>query len=317
MTFGCGLSAGLWALGVVLAPATAINPEAAPDLHVVVRFAPHRLATEGLRNDVREQLNFGLSSALEGLCRVEVHAPSPARPQDALPQWARAFDKGLDRLDPADFRGRVKTHLVEVDFTAGLYHVRSRQVDGALGWCSPVVRDEATGDRAMIARLALGQVVQDLGVSGAVAASDGERTATVRLSTGNLSDRAAAAWVRAGDVFAVVQSTGGNAATPVPDTWLVAVAEPSEGRVECRVVSRYKSPLAGWEGGGFRAVRVGATTGPVRLRLVRPDRAPARGYAVRLSATGFAKTDAVREQRDAPDGRFDSTESYDRLAFAL
>jgi len=317
MRFVAGIAVGLCLLPGEPARVASNDLPAAPDVHVVLRFAPHRLATAGLRNDVREQLAFGLISALEGIGRVQLHVLTPDRPQDALPQWSRAFADGLDRLDPADFRDAAKTHFVDVAFDNGLYRVRSRQVDGTLGWCSPVVRDEAASDRGLIARLALGQVLVDFGMTGTVAASDGDRTATVRLATGGLSDFAAGRWIQAGDVFAVVQTAGGGrTASPLPDTWLVAVAEPAGGRVECRIASRFRSPLQGWERGGFRAIKVGAASGPVRLRLVRPNHAPANGYSVRLSATGFAKTDAVRELRDAVGGRFESAEAYDRLAYA-
>lgn len=304
-SFQLSLLVSLFTCGAV------IGRDASADLVVVVRFVPHFVMTERIQTMVRDQIAHGLGSALQNLSRVEVVALSRAQPNDGSAIWSKAFDDGLDRLDPADFRNRSKTHFVQVEYTNGVFHVRSRQIDGGLGWCSPVVRDAMTSDREFVARAALSQLLLDYGLTGRVVASDGDRMANLHLEAGNLSDQAAGDWVKAGDVFAVT-----NRGAAVPDTWLVTTGAPTEGRVECHIESRYQRSLAGWEGGSFRAIKIGATIGRVRLRLILPNRVPASGMLVRLSATGFEKDDAVREQGDAVSGRFDSAERYDRMAYA-
>src|SRR5262245_33136772 len=182
-----------------------VSAQDVSEFHVVLRFEPHRIMTPSFRLEVRQQLSAGLTTALSGLCRVRLFDFDEQRPEDRLPAWIQAFDGELKNLDQVDRPGRWKTHYVTIGYQNGQYRVRSRQSDGILGWSSPVVRDDITGDRAFVGRLALDQVVRDFGLTGQLTNSDSDRNATCSIDAGNLPDAALRSWIRLGDVFAVIR----------------------------------------------------------------------------------------------------------------
>jgi len=287
------------------------------EFHVVLRFEPHRLMTSAFRQEVRQQLSAGLASALSGICRVRLFEFDEQRPEDRLPAWVQAFDGELKNLEQVDRPGRWKTHYVTIGYQNGQYRVRSRQSDGILGWCSPVVRDDTTVDRAFVGRLALDQVISDFGFTGQLSASDSDRTATCTIDAGNnMPDAALRSWVRLSDVFAVIRGGKSGRGYIVPHTFLVVTKEPTNGSIECRIESRYVKSLAGWESGTFRIVHLGAGRGPIRLRAISTTGNVLPELNVRLSSTGFEKNDAVREQMSMRHGRLASLENYDRIGFA-
>jgi hypothetical protein len=272
--------------------------------------------TPAFRHEVRQLLSTGLSAALNGFCRVRIFDLDEQRSEDRLPAWNQAFAGELNNLDQVDRLGRWKTHYITIGHSGGQYRVRSRQLDGILGWCSPVVRDESTGDRGFVGRLALDQVLRDFGLTAQITASDSDRTASCRLEAGQLSDAALRSWIRLGDIFAIVRAGKSGRGYIVPYTFLVVTKQPTNGTIDCHIESRYVKSLSGWENGAFRAVRLGAGRGPIRLRALSISGSPLPELMVRLSATGFEKSDATREQLPMRYGRLVSNETYDRLGFA-
>lgn len=303
-----------WSLVILTACLTtsASRAQADREIQVVVRFEPHRLMTTEFRNQIGQQVMAGLSAAAGDFYRVRFtdFDRNPAA------ENARAFPDVLSNLDQFPISGRWKIHFVIISFQDGQYRVRSRQTDGALGWCSPVLRDEATGDREFVGRLALDQILRDFGLSGQIAASDGDRTAMVRFNVGNLSDARLASWIRVGDLFAVIRTGKGSRGFVVPNTFLVVNKLPLNGSMECRVESRYVKALSGWESSAFHAVHLGASRGPLRLRVISSTGSPLPELTVRMSATGTQKSDAVREQATIRHGRFVSKDFYDRIGYA-
>src|SRR5207245_952061 len=117
--------------------------------------------------------------------RVVVIDLAEVRSEDRLPAWEKAFARGLENLDRVESPGGVKTHFVEIKSVAGQFVVRSRLVDGSLGWVSPRMLEERTADRETLIRLAQSQIIREFGLAGTIVASDGDRSATVQLHGGN------------------------------------------------------------------------------------------------------------------------------------
>lgn len=300
----------LWAVLIIWHP-LAVAQEPAT-LQVVVKVHPQRIITPSFVHSLHDQLTQGLSTALAGLGPVRVIL-FDAEPSDRrLPAWTQAFASGLERLERIDRPGPWKTHFVEVEIHGGVYRIRSRQLDGSFGWCSPVVRIDDTVDREIVPRLIVAQILRDYGLTGALVGTDGEKVATLRFN-GNWNDQTWREWIKIGDVFTVVQPMRAGRSIEIPHTYLTVAKEPSNGQVECQVHSRFVKPLAS---GRFEAIKLGTEHGPVRLRVVGAGGAALPEIVVRLSATGLDKADAVREQSTARYGRFKSSEQYDRLAFA-
>jgi hypothetical protein len=286
------------------------------DVHVVVKFEPHRELSPALRQSFREQLAQSLNTALQGVGRVHVFDVDKERREDHLQEWDRAFQLGLAKLERIEWTDRAKTHFIHVSVQGGTLRVQSRQADSRLGWCSPLVRDDRTADREGLVRLAQNQIVVDMGLTGTVARSDGERTAAIRFPGTNLSDARLHEWVRAGDVFALVQVTSPGRSVTVPYAYFIASGLIEGGQISGKIESRFTKPLNGWESGQFRAVKLGAANGPVRLRLVGPNEATPADVTIQLFATGMGSTDAERERGQVRGGRFASVEHYDRIAYA-
>lgn len=286
------------------------------DLHVVVKFEQHRELTPVLRQSFREQLGQVLNSALQGIGHVIVFDVNNERREDYLPEWDRAFQLGLAKLERIDWTGRVKTHFIQVSVQGGAYRVQSRQADERFGWYSPVVCDDHTADRECLVRLAQNQVLSDFGLVGTFVQSDGERTAAIRFTDAGFTDARLREWVHAGDVFALVQVTSPGRSLTVPYAFFIPSGLIEGGQVSGKIESRFAKPLIGWESGNFRAIKLGTLTSPIRLRLVGPNEASLPDVSIQLFATGFGPADAERERGQSRNGRFESHESYDRMAYA-
>lgn len=286
------------------------------ELHVVVQSEPHRQFTPMWRRGFREQLGLHLNQALQGIGRARVFDFNEERADDRLPEWTRAFHAGLDRLNSVPHTLRVKTHYVTIGISGAGFDVSSRQFDGELGWCSPVTRKAAASDRNGVIRLALDQILSDLGLTARIESYDGERNATVRFSHSIGGDGKTADWVRSGDPFALIQLFPPGRCEVIPHAYFIVTGIAEGGVVQGKIEYRFVKPLAGWESGQFRVVKLGARTGPLRLRLIgQSDSIPA-DVGVQLFATGMGSHDAERERGMARAGRFNSVERYDRVAFA-
>ncbi len=302
-------------LAIVTALAIGTTHAQDADLHVIVKFDSHRTLSPTLRQSFREQVGQALNSALQGLGRARVFDFDAERPEDRMSEWDRSFQMGFDKLHRVAHGNRVKSHYVHVGFHDGAYRVSSRQADGQLGWCSPIVRNDSTPDRESVARIAIYQLLSDYGLTGTIAQFDGDRTATIRFPGSNLSDAQLREWVRVGDPFAVVRISSPGRCDTVPHAYFIATGVAEGGQVTGKIEYRFTKPLAGWEAGQFRAVKLGATSNTVRLRLVGPNDATPANVSVQVFATGLSTGDAERERGQARGGRFVSTERYDRMAY--
>ncbi len=279
------------------------------DYRIILRIAPHRLLTTAFRRQLRDHLQDGVQAALGPLAQVSV-VDAGSSPQDG---WI-----DLATLDGRSETGPAKRHFVDVSFADGRYVVRARQFDGSTGLASPVVRDARTPDRAFVGRLIEGFVDQDFGPVGVVVDYDkSAERATLELRRGRAAPAEVARMVPTGSVFALARIEGSPPrGRPVEAAYLVTLAEPADGRCECRVVSRYAGQLADWSAVTHRALKLGTGQGPVRLRLLDKDGLPPAGLQIQISADGF-RTDMVLDQGAARDGVFESGHTYDRMAYVL
>jgi hypothetical protein len=226
-------------------------------LRVVLDVAPHRLLTAVFKQQVARELGDGLQAALGDLGRVEVTEKDP-RPEALQKQ---GLEKGLDGWVD---RSPYKSHFVRIDYTGGQYEVRARQYDGVVGLPSSVPRLGRTRDRAFVAKTAALLVERDLGLLGTVTSEpDVQRRVKVELRGGELAEMAL--WVKKGDVFSLVRVLPGVAGQQVPWAVLHVEEEPRGGVCEARLYSRYRLTRAS----GLHCIKLGTTTGPLRLRLMQ------------------------------------------------
>lgn len=291
------------AAGVRAADAESTKPY---DYRIILRVAPHALLTDTFRRQLRDEIQDDVQAALGPLAQVEV--------QDAASAW----------LDPATLdahteTGPAKRHFVEVFFADGKYVVRARQHDGSTGLASPVVREVRTADRAFVGRLITQFIDQDFGAVGTVVGYDrATDRAELALRGGRLAQGEWARLVPAGSVFALTRVEGSPPrGRPVDSGYLITLAEPKDGRVECRFVYRFSDQLADWSALTIRALRLGTASAPVRLRVVDRNGLPPPGLQVRVSPDGFRPTDAVRDQGTVRNAAFETAHAYDRVAFVL
>lgn len=312
-------------------PAAALDPEAktAYQLRVVLRTADHPTLTPLFRADVSKQVRQMLRNALGPLAAVEVVdlAGVPAEKRDPL--WQLAADKGLDALDGVNAVTGVKTHFVFVDIADGQYELRLRQHDGCTGTASPVTRTFLEGDRASVSRVAARAIGTDFGLVGTFDPAAGPAVA-VTLKAGDLGP--VDAWVKKGDVFAVVQvrenrrPAKGKAAPALTgqrlDGVLLHVQDtPRSGTAVCKLHTRYRGGLPR-DGAtvGYRAVKLGTAETPVKLRLTDGAGNPLKGANVRVRAaeTDFpADGSRDREELVLADGVYTSKEPVKNLAFVV
>src|SRR6266550_5479032 len=140
-----------------------LNPEVNTPyrLEVVLGFSEHRLLTDVFKDQVERELLASLESAFGELAEVKVLRDHP--------RLQAVRDKGLKQaLDSWKDLSDVKTHFVLVDYVNGRYEVQSRQHDGLTGQASPVVRQELTPHRQLVARTSALQVDQDFGLVGTI-----------------------------------------------------------------------------------------------------------------------------------------------------
>lgn len=313
-------------VGCPTAARASLDPESREPyrLTIVVHFGENRIMTPVFQEQTRRVLRDWFQGALGAMVEeVNVVDRHPLLPQ----VLARGLDDALNgQLQPVgDWRPvlGVKTHFVLIDYADGVYDVQARQQDGSTGLASPVVRRGATPDRQLVARLAARFIGQDFGIVGTLGEVDSRADSPeilITLRAGGLGvplDR----WLHDKDVFAVAQivvGRGGERAFPVPFALLVATEEPHDGVCRCRLYHRYQNPLAGAGATlGYRCLKLGTTTGPLRLHLVGEKLLPL-DYSVRVvvTADGF-KTTGGQEPAVSRSGvvRTDPRQPYSNLAF--
>ncbi len=253
---------GLVAL-LLLLPTSVHAAEGKPyQLKVVLLLARHRLLTEVLADKLQRELGDGLQAALGGMARVEVVRDHELRP--------RIEAVGLQRaLEEWNQRSEIKTHFLLLDYADSYYRIQALQYDGITGQAGPIVRTERTRDRDFLFRLAARVIEHDFGLIGTVADNpnpSGQTTLLLDAGPGIVWDR----WVKPGDVFALVNASDPTGPTElVRSAYLRVLTPPSKGdrtgACDCKVVNRFTLPNLA----GYRAIKLGTTTGTLRLRLVR------------------------------------------------
>jgi hypothetical protein len=295
---------------LALAPAAEASPM---PIRIVVAFHKHRLLTDVFREQVAREVRDGLQAALGKMARVSS--------SDDHPLLGAIREKGLSRaLGGQVGREPFQTYFVLIGFTGSEYIVESGMHDGLTGLPGAVTRRSKTTDRAFVARVASLLVEGDLAIHGTITgAPDASGQVKVELQ-GAASGVDLGRWVAKGDVFAAVRVPDGAPGKPLPFTLLQALSDPAHGVVSCRVWSRYRvADLGPWS--GVMVVKLGARSGPVRLRLVqdtptglKPLETP---MSVQVRAVGFDGPAQVAT--NARDREVDTSRSpkgtFDKLAF--
>jgi hypothetical protein len=286
-------------------------------LQVVLRFGDHRAFTDVFKQQVEDGLRDNLRAAFGGLTQVEVVRTHPRLSE---------VEKNLQALDGWKEVSDVKTHFVLIDYVDNTYYqVQARQYDGLTGQASPVIRRERTTERPFLARTISFLIDQDFGIVGEVPFTSEKAGVEVTLKgagLGKLLDR----WVKAGDVFRLVQIVGrggSEKAYPVPDAILQAEGfADKNGVVKCRLFARYKGPLNRAAGSlGFRCIKLGTTKAPLRLRLMLKDARPPRplnAYPIHVHRQSFESQEKPLIQGSShSDGYTSLLGEFENVAFVV
>jgi hypothetical protein len=292
-------------------------------LRVALRVAQHRALTTVFKKQLQDELHDSLQSVYGALADVQVLDMNQPDELAKDPLLKRVADDGLQLgLDGPQPLGQAKTHFVFVDFEDGQYKIAARQHDGLTGLASPVVRRAQTTDRLLVARWAALLVNQDFGLVGTFGMPAPDGKVTVRLKGGGLGVPLQA-WAHKGEVFAVAvlakDATGVLRSERVPWAVLQVEAEPEKDTCACHFYYRKaydNRPLpSGPQVLGYRCLKLGTITAPLRLRFISLDKTgtPQVGLQVEVSEHGFQ--DKPRSARATnSDGRV-QFEPFSNLAF--
>lgn len=318
----------LWlALGSVAVAAE--GPKDPYQLRVYLRTGDHPALTAHFRHEVRKSIASSMEAGLGPLGTVEVIDLNELAIDKRDPLAAIAIAKGLEGLDGSPATGGPKTHFVFVEFSDGKYDIRSRQHDGATGFVTPIVRRTVHPDRGFVGRLAGLAIAQDFGLIGTFDAQDATAAQfNVRLQAGELGPQDA--WVKKGDVFAIVHVRQGGRSAKAKGTWsnvvgtriegalLHVVDGPKNGFVTCKMYNRYRNTLPKDAFTlGYRAIRLGTGESPLKLRLVDQAGNPYRPDTVqpRVGVNDYPDAQRDREEMAFSDGVFTSRETFKNIAF--
>jgi hypothetical protein len=290
-----------------------LNPEkdSPYQLQIVLRIADHPPLTAAFRDQVKRELRASLQDAFADLARVEI--------VDAHPLLKEIDSKGLQAaLEGWKNISSQKTHFVMIDFRDGQYTVQAGQHDGFTGLASPITRSARTPDREFVARTAALLLEQDFGLVGTLEGN--ARGSEVRMilkaaGLGISMDR----WIKENDVFAIAQikkTGGGLRSTRVPWALLKVVEVSKDGVCRCQLFNRFKDPLEKSPAVlGYRCLKLGTTTAPLRLRLVNSkDMMPLAGQAVAVSAGDFSAK-PKEERSTQADGSLETHDPFQNIAF--
>ena len=240
-------------------------------------------------------------------------------------------EKGLASLDGYNEVGGGKTHFLFLDFNEGEYELQARQVDGTAGFVTPLIRKASTHDHSFVARLAGLMIGQDFGLIATFDPAGAGEKVFIKMKAAELGpiDK----WLKTGEVFAVVAiqrrlpaqpNTKGPTKTKavqigkrIDDVLLRVVGEPRDGVIPCQIFYRREVPLPTRGVLGFRCVKLGTTTGPLRLKLVDAAGIPQKGASLQVyaHANGFPQGDKEADSTVNRDGVFVSKEQFANVAF--
>ncbi len=280
------LAAVLLGLVVLAAPASAqVEPQLKVpyNLTVVVHVAAHRSLTPLFQEQLEREVGNQLRLALGALAKVQVvreHALLPEIETHGLKQALAGWEKVEDR----------QVYFLLLNYAAGTYQLEVGHHDGMTGQAGPLVRQAATSDRTAVAQLAAERIEHDFAPVGTVMEVQQEgKSAQLAIKGGGLGV-SLERWVRPGDIFSVSRvqrEPTGLRASRVPWALLEVVDAPRDGVCRCRYYHRFDQDQLQV---GFRAVKLPATQGRVRLRL--RDRETSElldGRQVRVTRPGSAK----------------------------
>jgi hypothetical protein len=333
----------LVAVLVLAAPAIAdgLDPELKSpyQLRIVVRTGDHPTLTRHFRAEVMKEVGSALQAALGPVATVEVVGLNDTPLEKQEPLWRLVDEKGLEALDNVNTGGGGKTHFVFVDFADGKYEIRARQHDGTCGFCTPIVRKTVHGDRGFVGRLAGLAIAQDFGAVGTF--DPNGQQVTVVLKAGELGPMDA--WVKKGDVFAVVQIKPGRRALPktpgkgktkekvepatpaimgqrLDGVLLQVIDGPRNGLCVCKLYNRYQRLPAREGSFGYRAVKLGTGEGKLKLQITDANGNPYRNDILqpRVGVNDFPDaTPRDREEMRYSDGVFTSQETLKNIGFVV
>jgi tetratricopeptide (TPR) repeat protein len=287
-------------------------------LKVVLRIARHRLLTPVFKDQLRRQLRDSLQAEFGNLAQVEV-----VENHDLLKEIdAKGLQAALDGWKDVS---PVKTHFVLIDFVDNQYEIQAGQHDGLTGLASPVrrVRLPDPAGRPIVARTIGRLIERDFGLVGTIPPGSSGDVVEVAIKGSELGVRLDR-WLKKGEVFAIarLESAGGGRmrAEREPAALLQVIEILPSGACRCRLFKRLKYSVTGGPGVvGYRCLKLGTITGPLRLRIVHENLVPLSGIQVRVSPTGFRAADAVKQAVvTGPDGLLPVRKDdyrYDHIAF--
>jgi tetratricopeptide (TPR) repeat protein len=290
------------------------------NLNVVVGFGEHRLLTRVFKDRVKRELHDSLQAALGEMAKVAVVDLAA----DPDPRFKEVEAKGLRQaLEEGSWKtlADVKTHFVLIDFADNQYVIHTRQHDGYTGLASPVVRKAQVWDPVLVASTAARLIDRDFGLVGTVVDRSNLQAVRLELKGGKLGVPLDA-WLKKDDVFAIAlvrSGSNGDWSLRVPDALLQVVDPPQEGVCRCRLLSRFKEhpwDLTPGQGvRGYRCLKLGTTTAPLRLHLVDRDTLVPilSGVAVSISPRDF--DDAKAEGHAVKDGFVNTDNPIANVAF--
>src|SRR5262249_53870178 len=82
---------------------------------------------------------------------------------------------------------------------------------------------------------------------------------------------------------------------------------------KAQLFSRYLNPMK--QETDYRAIKLGTTAAPVRLYFVDESGVLHNNLQVRVSPNSFSVSDTIRDQGVTRDGKFETTNSYKKIAF--
>jgi len=242
-------------------------------LVVVLHLADNPALTDTFYDRVARELGDSLQADFGDLVEVQVVRKHP---------WLNdVLAKGLASASKAwTVRDGVKTHFVLIDFNGVDYEIQTGQYDGITGQPNPVlvvekertpvVRKESTRDREFVAKTTAQLIERDFGLIASFSAwPRGSQPQTVQLEFKGASLASLDHWVKKGDVFAVVKMPNGNGASePVTNAIVQVQDAPKDGVASGQLFWRFQPPVGPVN---FRCVKLGAVSGPLRLRLIKSN----------------------------------------------
>lgn len=307
-------------------------------LRVVLQLAPHPNFTPQFLRDYKRDVRNGVQEALGPLGTVDVVYESELADADNDPLVKLVRNSGLAALGTYAKVDGDKTHFVQLEFKRGRYQMLARQYDGSVGFATPLVRSASTTDRAFLTRMTSLLIGQDFGITADLSPVKGE-TQTIRVRGGNLAGPTAPAglldrWVHTGDLFALVALKGsarrpvGKKDSPadageitaarVEGVLLQVTKDPVGGQAAARLISRFADPLPTGRGiVGYRAVRLGTTDAPLKLKLVDENKRLVDAGSLSIQADGriFPEKDGEGTRLKSKGGIHESTEVFPGVAF--